>query len=459
MTRTRSSSSSTVDVSSRRLRNGTRRAQSGRISPTCTKEKTVKKQRPRAKSLQETRKNKMQVSMSELCRPENGCDAVLDNHNVISSTSLNEDLQDDDTDSLDDNDLPAIQYHSSTAATKVKELVPGTMVWAKSRGFPHWPAVLQKVFSNNKKAWVNYLDKTYQRVQVSLKSMAPFFGPSRSQYIEIGKSSKFSQEFLESMKMAEDYLIKQGLGKSAESSNQSFSLDFGKSASPTASPRKMPLSRQTSPDRSHDTESSADLPTSTNNDVSTDEEICIGHPIGSTCYDAVDKDDPALIERRKAWKCMENRLLKYIHRDTTKNHLLDIYHGKYKCERQRLFKSDRQADRLALRTMAGQGPITDEELLSELTNFLRDLYVENCMECKEDIPNASYITEVWLPEAIIFAIQKTRRVVRHTAEELFHSEGVQSLIDLGDDMPAASSTVSTSWDKALPSSTNNNRFL
>ncbi|XP_038074033.1 PWWP domain-containing DNA repair factor 3A-like [Patiria miniata] len=461
MTKTRSSSSSSVLVTSR-LRNGTQYQQRGRTaSARAAKEKTIKKLRPRAKCLrQKTSKKGTHVSLSDVLRrpgAENGSDTVMGDGNVTGNTCkrLKEDSEDDGTDSCEDEDLPDIQYNSATAETKVKELVPGTMVWAKSRGYPHWPAVLLKLFSNNKKAWVNYLDQKMQRVQVSLKSMAPFFGPLRSQYIELGKNCKLSEDFNSSMERAEDYLIKQGLGKAADStSDMSFALDLSKCASPTVSPRKMSQSHEKSPDRLHekspdgspDTGPPADLPVSTNNVILEDEELRIGHPIGSMILDTARVEDPELIERRKAWKYTETRLLKYIRRDTTKNYLLAMFHGKVKSERQRLFNSDRQTDRQTLRAMAGLGPITDDELLSELTDFLRDLYVEHCMQCKDDIPNTSYITEVWLPEAIIFAIQKTRRVGRRNAEKLFYSEGVQSLMDLGDDMPAVPATINETWD-------------
>ncbi|XP_071794734.1 PWWP domain-containing DNA repair factor 3A-like isoform X2 [Asterias amurensis] len=361
------------------------------------------------------------------------------------STRLND--REEDSESSGDEELPAI-FDPSAPESKVKELAPGTVVWAKSKGWAHWPAVLHKFYFNNKKAWVTYFDGGNQRLQVSSRSLVPFSGPNRSKYLDLGRQHKHNTGFETAIERADDYLIKRGLGKSSDCNTSFYSeLDTSFQSPPTSphSETQCPISPFRIP-ASHDAMSSDQtaIPDGIReNLLSSDEELRVGFPIQNNCPSKTEEklqEDPSVIQRQKRWIRTQNRLLKYILTKKTKEHLLAIYKGQTNSERHSLFGSKLSSDRQKLRALAGLGPITGEEQQSNLTDFLSELYKNHCMKCQEDLPSLAYITEVWLPEAVIFAIQKTRRIDRVKAEDLFFSEGVQSLVDLGEDIPTHTET-------------------
>jgi len=94
--------------------------------------------------------------------------------------------------------------------------------------------------------------------------------------------------------------------------------------------------------------------------------------------------------------------------------LKQILTGTKPSERHATFTSGRVSEKNNLKRRAGFGPIADEDLRDDVMAMLVEFYEE--LKGSTDI---SYISDVWLPEAIIFGIQQIDHVDRTKAEEIF----------------------------------------
>lgn len=131
-------------------------------------------------------------------------------------------------------------------------------------------------------------------------------------------------------------------------------------------------------------------------------------------------------ERRRSYRTKRQvsqygDMLSYIRQ--AKPILKQILDGKRSSERHMTFMSGTTNERNQLKHRAGFGPIGNEAVRTQIMDRL----VEFSREIKGNTLGISYVSEVWLPEAIIWSIQEINHVNRERAEEMF-LEGSKSTV-------------------------------
>lgn len=310
----------------------------------------------------------------------------------------------------------------------------GDLVWARHPRNPFWPAVVKDIScGRQKKITVEYFNQgaDVYRCQYSVRAIRPFI-QYRKKMLIAGYRSEQSERFKLAVQEAMDYLKERALGKdiplttpvkealSDQSNIHCQSLD-----SPPLTPTECqttPLSPRAScstPSEGHHSPPSPKvrigLSRLFNDSEVTKESI------------AKEKERAKL---RKKWDKIEDRLVKIILKDETKERLLRIWKGKVKSERHSIFFSSSIKKRDNLKYCAHLGALTSEEKIDTIAKYLSEIWKHNCQENKKDLPNTAYIFEVWLPEAILFAVMKSRKIGVKKAEEVLISEGRQVVKEL-----------------------------
>ncbi|XP_072038986.1 uncharacterized protein [Amphiura filiformis] len=338
-----------------------------------------------------------------------------------------------------DDDLPDVLSQESN---KINE---GDIVWAKIRNYPFWPAVVKKLYKAHGKASVFFageLNKSTQKGKgVSMKGMKPYSCSEKDKYIDTGlKHPKVpKEEFQEAVDLAENYITKRGLGKA-----QGASFFTIKDYSDTT-PTKSTLSLTCTPSMRaglplHDTPSSPLTPPCDTPDKGLmDSPIWkTGRALSENLDQSIEEEgddsssdvDEETMERRKSLNKFQDRLVRYItKRPHAKEHLVNIFHRKVKSLRHELYFTAGSEAQTKLKYLRGFGPITDDDKQDELIRFLRKAYEENCSQTDKDdcVVLTSYLIDVWFPEVIIFALQKTQRVGHKRAEQLFITEAKNAM--------------------------------
>ncbi|XP_072039189.1 uncharacterized protein [Amphiura filiformis] len=338
-----------------------------------------------------------------------------------------------------DDDLPDVLSQESN---KINE---GDIVWAKIRNYPFWPAVVKKLYKAHGKASVFFageLNKSTQKGKgVSMKGMKPYSCSEKDKYIDTGlKHPKVpKEEFQEAVDLAENYITKRGLGKA-----QGASFFTIKDYSDTT-PTKSTLSLTCTPSMKaglplHDTPSSPLTPPCDTPDKGLmDSPIWkTGRALSENMDQSIEEEgddsssdvDEETMERRKSLNKFQDRLVRYItKRPQAKEHLVNIFHRKVKSLRHELYFTAGSEAQTKLKYLRGFGPITDDDKQDELIRFLRKAYEENCSQTDKDdcVVLTSYLIDVWFPEVIIFALQKTQRVGHKRAEQLFITEAKNAM--------------------------------
>ncbi|XP_060071149.1 PWWP domain-containing DNA repair factor 3B-like isoform X2 [Ylistrum balloti] len=136
-----------------------------------------------------------------------------------------------------------------------------------------------------------------------------------------------------------------------------------------------------------------------------------------------DLTNPKDQERYEKMKTMNENLIAYIKSEEMKKYLVQIYLGKKKSERHTMYFSDRTKEKSAIRH-AGFGPIADEEQQDDIINTLMKWHQEVNGQSPDQLPSYDYVVDVWIPEAIIQGLVKSKGYRRGKAMEKF-AKGVK----------------------------------
>ncbi|KAJ7385406.1 nucleosome binding [Desmophyllum pertusum] len=203
-------------------------------------------------------------------------------------------------------------------------------------------------------------------------------------------NNKYLEAFEEAVIQAEDLLTRKGLGKSLEEEELDEDLEIVEEPEEAAEQEDLPqqpspclnvgnLCEQRNHDRTH---------------------IALVLHFGL-------KNPPFIVQVSKY-----SNILSYIRQ--AKSTLKQILNGTKPSERHKIYTCGRVSERDQLKHRAGFGPIGDENLGDEIMTLL--LKFHNEFTGNKDL---SYVADVWLPEAIIWSIQKIDHVDRERAEKMF----------------------------------------
>ncbi|XP_033120608.1 uncharacterized protein LOC117119801 [Anneissia japonica] len=340
---------------------------------------------------------------------------------ILDIQALSQDLEDD---SESDDDLP--DCFESTPTKRWNEIAAGELVWAKAPRYPRWPAIVQSISQH--KARVIFLMSDHQKCPSfpikNAKTLKPYSCPERSNYIEEAlKFEETNSEFLEVIQKADDYQEERVLRKK----------DLNRTPLQDQKLLRNTDIFQTPP---QDEKASSTEDTLYFDGVPSPAE---GPPIDTFSSgeglldDAVEvisekkvTENADITKKKLEYEKKGQRIAKYIKKSKTKDHLIKIFTGTINTERHNLFHHANKMARAKLNNLGGYGPILADDLLDEIFLHIKGVLDEYCRSTGYSDAGPSYILNVSIPEAIIFAIQKTRRVGKTKAEDIFFKEHTEA---------------------------------
>lgn len=279
---------------------------------------------------------------------------------------------------------------SESAAPQEKlEFDVQDVVWVEWKKHLHWPGVVLKIIMRKKKARVFLIDAltTKPSILVSLKKIVNFNNAERNRrYLSKARVGQRSGALVKAVQKAEECLRKRCLGSNV--GPKQFFWD------------EVPFTEG---------------PPSVNSDDFYLDALCSDSGLASEgAGDAVDEVSARIKEKRK--QCNE-RLLQSIRGGNVNSHLLGVLNGSVSSERHNLFYSKAWIDRTQLKHWPWFGPIDDVPQQEEIYEFCFELLKANSdLDASFDI--ASYVIEVWCPEAVMKALSLTLGIDMDKAEEV-----------------------------------------
>lgn len=104
--------------------------------------------------------------------------------------------------------------------------------------------------------------------------------------------------------------------------------------------------------------------------------------------------------------------------DKTRPTLGKIFKEEVQCSRHETFLRGTTHEKNSLKYKSGFGPIDDDEITEEISEKLIRWFKED-ITTPYHINAVTYVSEVWLPEAIILALMNSQNANRETAEDLY----------------------------------------
>lgn len=310
----------------------------------------------------------------------------------------------------DDDDLPQMTLDSGVTGP----VCVGDLVWLKSRYFPFWPAIVKHVYKQKGRVrkitccfiseCIESSDRGKPYTTLCHKNnVLPFsIDPlQHSRLKELGMQSMYASEFYLAVKKAEDFICQWAVEKTV-TSLEFFADEIGSTSTglngDAASPEEeVSMEDHGSPSLTEDHVSDGSISGSEAREE-------------STMSDAQRKR----IDRRKE---SGQKLIELIKSSHTKQYLQRIWTGQLKCARHDQFRRKAMLSRQQKWEMKMQGhggPIGDDDQMDELVLTVADFY----RSCHPEI-NMSYVLDVLVPEAIVYALHKVRRVTKKEAEKIF----------------------------------------
>lgn len=278
--------------------------------------------------------------------------------------------------SEDDNDA---SVSDATAQEKI-EFAEDDVVWVEWKRL-HWPALVLKVYPKTRKARVFLIHSitAKETALVNIKKMFNFNNAERNkQFLNEGRVGHNSGALVKAAQKAEEFLRKRCLGSSVDAKRFFWNED-------------------------------GDACTTDSDDFDLDP-FC---PEGDD-DDGLDAIVSRIKEKRK--QCNE-KLVQCIREGKVNDHLLGVLNGTVPSERNKLFYSTSRSEHLQLKDWSWFGPIEDVSQQEEIYEFCFELLKANS-DLGPTFDIASYVIEVWCPEAVMKALSLTRGINMDKAEEV-----------------------------------------
>lgn len=293
--------------------------------------------------------------------------------------------------SSDDEELMSEPFSPSQEANN--HFSVGDIVWAKYSREPYWPALVKKITGKNRreqKFGVKFLGWNDGLFKIQPKKLEHYAGDQNREKFKLIrdtlKNKELKEKFDEAIDEADDFLTRRGLGKSFD---EELDLENDKEEN-------------------------------IKEECEDEEEVqSVGGAQTEDKY--LQPCDTSVRRRSNRTKKQVSRYRDILsHIRQAKPILKQILDGRRSSERHTTFTSGRKSERNQLKHRAGFGPVGNEAL--HIMEMLMEFYKE--IKGDEDF---SYVSEVWLPEAIIWSIQNIDHIDRQKAEKMY-LEGSESTV-------------------------------
>uniref|UniRef100_A0A131XIJ5 PWWP domain-containing protein n=1 Tax=Hyalomma excavatum TaxID=257692 RepID=A0A131XIJ5_9ACAR len=278
--------------------------------------------------------------------------------------------------SEDDNDT---SMSDATPQEKI-EFAEDDVVWVEWKRL-HWPALVLKVYPKTRKARVFLINSitAKETALVNIKKMFNFNNAERNkQFLNEGRVGHNSGALVKAAQKAEEFLRKRCLGSSIDA-KRFFWNEEGDACS-------------------------------TDSDDFDLDPFC---PAG----DDDDGSDSVVARIKEKRKQCNEKLVQCIREGKVNDHLLGVLNGTVPSERNKLFYSTSRSENLQLKDWSWFGPIEDVSQQEEIYEFCFELLKANS-DLGPTFDIASYVIEVWCPEAVMKALSLTRGINMDKAEEV-----------------------------------------
>jgi len=255
----------------------------------------------------------------------------------------------------------------------------------------HWPGMTVRVNEERHEVTVKLIEgpaSCKRIITVSLTKVFPFNDADKNKrFILEGRNSQHGHIFVKAIQKAEDISRKKVLGEShVVRSIGDLEADYSE----------------------HSDEDIGDQAVSPTNKTGTSE----GE---STDNDTAFLTNPQTLDQWKERRKLQNaKLLACVKEGKVENHLLAVFTETIPCERHKKFKigTDKNPN------LSWFGPIDDEDQQEEIYDYCNQLFKAN-FKTDAKFDSVAYLFEVWVPEAIVKAISRVRRIDMKEAEEIF----------------------------------------
>lgn len=281
------------------------------------------------------------------------------------------------------------------------EFAEDDVVWVEWKRL-HWPALVRKVYPKSRKAKLFLIGSvaSQENILVNIKKMFNFNNAERNRcFLNEGRVGRDSA-LVKAAQKAEEFLRKRCLGININA--KKFFCDG-----------EVPFVEGPPSDASDDAFLDSELWL----DCDLDPSEASGDQLEATVA--------RIKERRKR---QNEKLVQCIKDGKVNSHLLAVLNGNVPSERHKLFNSPLQSERLQLKHWPWFGPIDNCSQQEEIYEFCIELLKANsALDPTFDI--ASYVIEVWCPEAVMKALCLTRSVDMEKAEEILLRAVIHSRVE------------------------------
>uniref|UniRef100_V5II07 PWWP domain-containing protein n=1 Tax=Ixodes ricinus TaxID=34613 RepID=V5II07_IXORI len=294
------------------------------------------------------------------------------------------------SESIEDGSDPEDEPSLSNATPHEEfEFSEDDVVWVEWKRL-HWPALVLKLYPSTRKAKVFLIDSitSKETVMINVKKIFDFNSAERTKrFLNEGRVGRNSGALVKAVQKAEEFLRKRCLGININA--RQFFCD-------------------------EEVRFTEDPPSEASDDSYVDCSQASPEELGSQGSDTLSEAALASKERRKL---RNEKLVDCIKGGKVNSHLLGVLNGTVPSERHKRFHSNVQSDRIQLKQWSWFGPIDNASQQEEIYEFCFELLKANS-DLDDTFDIASYVIEVWCPEAVMKALCRVRRVQMDRAEEI-----------------------------------------
>ncbi|NXX96509.1 MUM1 protein, partial [Centropus bengalensis] len=289
----------------------------------------------------------------------------------------------------EDEELPSVLSHQEP-----QSIEEGVLVWCKLRQYPYWPAVVKRVIRKQRKAYVVFIEGTTSSktkgFSVSLKNLKHFDCEEKQDFIEQAKEN-YRKEIEWCIRLISDYHIRVGCHSFTGSFLEYFAADISY------------------PVRKEAFQGPAQLTFPNTAEEGTEESASDTSP-QKPCKKLL--PDRTRAARDKANKKIVEFIVKT---KGAEEHLLSILKSKKQSRWLKKFLNSSQY------VTCVETYLEDEEQLDLVVNYLKKVYSEIDTKNQHQIhgDGIKFISDVLLPEAIIYAISAVDDIDYKKAEEKY----------------------------------------
>ncbi|KFW90705.1 PWWP domain-containing protein MUM1, partial [Phalacrocorax carbo] len=289
----------------------------------------------------------------------------------------------------EDEELPSILLHQEP-----QSIEEGNLVWCKLRRYPYWPAVVKSIRRKHKKAYVLLIERNVndkrKGFSIALKNLKHFDCEERQDLIEQAKED-YRQEIEWCIRLISDYRIRIGCHSFTGSFLEYFAADI---SYPVRRESCQGFAQMSFPDVAKEDDEDSPLETS------------------------LQKPSRKLLpDRTRAARDKANKkIVEFIVKTKgAEEHLLAILKSRKQSRWLKEFLNSSQY------VTCIETYLEDEEQLDLVVNYLKEVYHEidtkNLQQINGD--GVKFISDVLLPEAIIYAISAVDDIDYKKAEEKY----------------------------------------